>query len=85
MKKVRRIRISMETKQVLVIRSSRRIWCPECGEGAQMVTPEEAAGVSGVATRAIYRWLEEGKIHFCSSREGTPLTCLNSILRLKSG
>lgn len=87
MKRMRRTHISLETKQVLVIRSARRIariWCAECGETTPVLTPEEAASVSGVATGTIYRWAEEGQVHFTSPPEGALLICLSSLLRLKS-
>jgi len=45
---------------------------------ASMVTPDEAAIVTGVSTRAIYRWVETGIIHFRESANGSLLVCLNS-------
>jgi excisionase family DNA binding protein len=44
-----------------------------------MVTADEAATVTSVGTRTIYRWVEEGKIHFTEEPEGSLLICLNSL------
>lgn len=81
MKIKRRTVISLETSQVLAIRSQRRrvqAWCSDCAKSVSMVTADEAATVASVDTRTIYRWVEEGKIHFTEGPEGSLLICLNS-------
>ena len=76
----RRTRITVEE----VVRISRRtgvspqIPCSHCGEG-WMVAPEEAALALDVTARAIYRWVEESKIHFRESGSGILFVCLRSI------
>lgn len=45
-----------------------------------MLTPEEAAWLVCVTPRTIYRWVEEGRIHFRESEEGWLLICLASLL-----
>jgi len=48
-----------------------------------MIRPEEAARIAGVNTRTIYRWVEEGKIHFSEALGASPLICpvsLRSVL-----
>jgi hypothetical protein len=82
MKKITRTHISLETKEVLVIRSagrSARTWCPKCGALTQMAPPEEAASVGAVATHSSYGWIAAGRVHGFPLAE-TLFACLNSIL-----
>jgi hypothetical protein len=44
-----------------------------------MVTPDEAAALSEMSTRAIYRLIEGGRLHFIEIESGSVLVCLNSI------
>jgi len=46
-----------------------------------MCTPEEAAVLTHVSTRTIYRRVEAGRVHFTETAEGLLLVCLNSITR----
>ena len=55
--------------------------CAECGPRARMATPEEAAALSGVTARTIYRWVEAGRVHFAETPEGALLVCLGSLPR----
>jgi len=43
-----------------------------------MVTPDEAAIISRVNTRTIYRWVEMGAVHFME-HSGQLWVCLNSL------
>lgn len=73
---------TIETHQLWVIRRPRsgsRPRCPECGEQAGMLTPEEAARVTGATTRDIYRRIEAGDIHFRELPHGGLFVCLASI------
>jgi excisionase family DNA binding protein len=45
-----------------------------------MATPEEAAAIAGVSTRAIYRWIEAGELHFLEGPERNLLVCSTSLL-----
>jgi excisionase family DNA binding protein len=46
-----------------------------------MVTPDEAAVLSGVGTRTIYAFVEAGRLHFMETSGGLLLfVCLNSLL-----
>lgn len=53
--------------------------CERCAEPSGMITPEEAAALCGVSTRAIYRWLETGAVHFSETSGGMVLICLKSL------
>lgn len=82
MKRKTRTEISLETSQVLAIRSRRlriRAWCPVCAKSVVMVTADEAAIVASVSTRTIYRWVEDGKVHFTEGPEDSLLICLDSL------
>jgi hypothetical protein len=53
--------------------------CDQCPIAiASLVTPDEAAIVTGISTRAIYRWVEARIIHFRETANGSLLVCLNS-------
>lgn len=44
-----------------------------------MLTPEHAAAVANVRTRAVYHWVETGLVHFTEARDGLLLVCVNSL------
>ena len=44
-----------------------------------MITPDEAAQISQVSTRTIYRWIEAQKVHFAETEKGFSLICLQSL------
>lgn len=78
----KRIEITLKVSQTLVIRNSLSQtvpWCSECAAATQMLTPDEAAVVSDTSTRAIYRLLESGRLHFVETENGLVLVCFNSL------
>ncbi len=82
MKSRKRTELILERKQVLVIRGLRRVapaWCERCREQVQMITAEEAACLTGVSRRTIYRWVENETLHFDEMPEGELLVCVNSL------
>jgi len=54
-------------------------YCPICAREGEFVTPEEAAARASVTTRTIYRWLENGKLHFIETPGGELLVCSESL------
>lgn len=83
-KQSRRAEITVEFNQVVVIKQPEGLvvqWCPVCEEQVNMITTEAAAVLSNVDTRAIYRRIETGTIHFAQTPEGFALICLNSLLK----
>ena len=85
MKRRRRTKTTIETYEMLAIRTSgapAQVWCRECGELARMVAPEAAARLTGISTRLIYREIEAGRLHHEENKEGSLLICLTSLLRL---
>ena len=82
-----RTEITIETREVWVIRRSGTVavaWCPECGQQVGMVPPEEAASRTHVSARAIYRSVEAGSIHYLELSGGALLVCTNSICDLET-
>jgi hypothetical protein len=55
------------------------VWCEACGATVEMVTAEQAAALAEVSTRAIYRQVESGQIHFTETADGQLFVCLNSL------
>ena len=87
MKSKKRIEITIETERLLVItrrKSATQARCLPCASQVKMVTADEASTLAGVSSRTIYRWIEEGKVHFLEPSDGLPLVCLNSLYDSKA-
>lgn len=84
MKRRKRVEITVETSRLVIRRSKNHasVWCLDCSSLVQSVTPEEAAVLAGVNTRAIYRWVEAAQLHLIETAEQAPLICLNSLRSL---
>jgi hypothetical protein len=83
MKTKRRTKITMEKHEVYVIRSSRKlggVLCNECSERVFLVTVDEAVQISSLSSRAIYRLIEERRIHFAETADGVGLICPATLL-----
>jgi hypothetical protein len=48
-----------------------------------MMRPSQAASVTGMSARAIYRLAESGEVHFLETSQGILLICLESLARLE--
>jgi len=84
-KRIRRTEVTVETDEIMIIRCSRGVLahpCAECPETGVMITPEQAAMMIGTNIRAIFRWLEAGRVHYSETPEGSLLVCPDSILKL---
>lgn len=82
MKSRKRSVITIETHEVWVIRKPRQptlSFCSTCGTGAQMLEPVEAARLMRVSLRTIFRWVEEGRLHFTETPDGGLFICLDSL------
>ena len=55
------------------------VWCEGCGEPVEMVPPDVAALAAGVSARAVFGWVEAGRVHFRETAEGALLVCLKSL------
>lgn len=80
MAKKRTTHISIEKHRVVYMRTQRRLrlQCSECGYETSMVSLEEAARLTHVSTREIYRWINGNKVHFTETSYGV-LVCLKSL------
>jgi excisionase family DNA binding protein len=54
--------------------------CSKCTESSGMITPDEAAALTGVSTRVIYRRLEEAEIHFIETARGELFVCVKTLV-----
>lgn len=74
--------VEIEISQTVIVNkidSLVQAWCQGCGLEGQWVTPEHAAIISNVDTRAIYRRVENGTVHFMEPADGPALVCLSSL------
>lgn len=60
--------------------SSAQRWCDECTTPMAMVPAEQAATLCFQTTRAIYRLVEAGRVHFTDGPEGV-MVCPASLMR----
>lgn len=76
-----RTEIVIERKQRLFISSRKmtRGWCADCAGTVNWMRPGEAAIVTGISSREIYRLVEAGQIHFQETVTGCPQVCCNSL------
>lgn len=83
MEKRIRTQSSIEIDDVFVVKRlghSVEGWCAGCGVRATLLTPEDAAMLTGMETRSIYRLVEAGEIHWAEGSETLLLVCLGSLL-----
>jgi hypothetical protein len=82
MKRTRRKRVTVETERLLVISHHNGVhgWCEGCSSQVKMVGPEEAAAVTGLSQRTIFRLIESQQLHFIETPDGGLLICVNSLL-----
>jgi hypothetical protein len=87
MKTKRRTATTIENHEIWVIRRSAgesAVFCADCSDRIAMVKPEEAARLSRVSLRTIFRWVEDGCVHFTETVNAGILICLASILAMDS-
>ena len=80
----------MKTSRLEVLFEQREIWrvkhaddpetmpCPFCSEETPMIAAEKLASVLGQSTRAIYKGIDEGKVHFVETASMHMFVCLAS-------
>ena len=84
LKKIKRIRITVETERLLVVSKQGRAvegWCACCGESVELIRLEEAAALVGMSPRAIRRQIETNLLHDVETPDGIRFICLNSLLQ----
>jgi len=80
----RRRKITVETRQLLVIHKPKGItyaWCVACAGQVEMISAEQAAVIADVSLRAICRWVDAERLHFKEDANGMLSICLNSLLQ----
>ena|SRR6266568_215296 len=80
----RRTEIAFELDQIMVVKrrcGSVSEWCAGCELEVVMITPDEAASITLVTTRALYRLVDSGVIHFTETPSGLIRLCLPSLLQ----
>ena len=82
MKTTKRTQISVEKREVWVVRGQQKVMaalCEACGTQVEMVIAEQAAAMARVSRRDIYRRVESGELHFTETEDGLLYVCLNSL------
>jgi hypothetical protein len=82
LKHTRHIEISVERREISVVRPNRQTMvlpCDRCGAEVEMVPVETAVAMTGMTPRMLYRGMEEKKLHFIESVEGKVLLCTASL------
>lgn len=80
--KKRRVEVMIETHQTWIIRKPCFLapaWCQECARTVRLVTADEAARLVCQSTRTIYRLVEERRLHYRETPDGSLLVCLDSL------
>src|SRR6266542_5901527 len=83
MRRKRQAEVTVELDQIMVVKrrcGSVSGWCSDCGLEVLMLTPDEAASVTPASTRALYRLIDAGEIHFVETQTGLIRLCLPSLL-----
>ncbi len=84
---MKRTETIIETHEVWVVRRPAgppTAWCRDCAGHPAMLTPEEAAGLSGLSLRAIFRLIEAGRVHFLETAGDRLLVCPASLAPLSA-
>jgi hypothetical protein len=79
----RKVQVTIETRQLLVVRKMNGIsqgWCSECAGHVPLMIPEEAAVLAGISPQMIHKWIDAGRVHFAESPQESLLICLSSLL-----
>jgi len=78
--KRRRTVTTIETHEFWIVKTPAperpKIFCAACPAKTGMLNPQEAAEQVGVSQRTVFRWIDEGVIHFTESAEGKLFVCL---------
>jgi hypothetical protein len=79
----RKTRITIETDSLLVLRGRKplRAWCQECGAEEEMIPLNEVGIVSNLPPPAVRAWMQAEELHQGITADGSPLICLNSMLK----
>ena len=79
MQKKRKTEISLEIEEAVAIRTVLIKPCRQCHKPMPMVTANEAAVIAKRSAREIYRFVEDGRIHFIEDHNGLLFVCIASL------
>ena len=80
---IRNTDILIETKRRFIIsqpETGERFFCPLCP--AEMITAEASAVLFALSRRAVYRMIEDEKVHFSEIENGLILICPESFAEI---
>jgi hypothetical protein len=78
-KKKRHTVTTIESHEFWIVRKqapAATILCGICPEAPEMLTAQRAAKQAGVTQRMVFRWVEDGLVHFAETETGELLVCL---------
>jgi hypothetical protein len=83
-RKKRKITITIETHQLLVIRKRNKLraWCAACSEQSDFATLGEACALTANDAETIYQLIVNEKLHSVKAPDGLPLICLQSVVNI---
>ena len=79
---LKKLFITKETHEFFLLRRPRERkshFCRECGEKVRWLKPEEIVCLANISERAIFRLVENGRIHSMETVEGLLLICVESL------
>lgn len=81
MRRTRRLELTVETDRIIMVvdGGSEKLWCPVCQSDTQMISVDQAAILQQVNARTIFRWVDEGRLHYAETAQGLLRICLNSL------
>lgn len=79
----KRTKITLETESLLIRRGRMPLqaWCPGCGSDVEMIRLYDLGVISNLPPTEVQAWLESEDLHHSLGADGTPLICLNSMLK----
>ncbi len=80
----RRVEITIQRRELTLAHSGAQAVterCAACDCEVNMLPIEMAAKAAVVSPRTLYRWVEQGRVHFRELGDGTVLICENSLPR----
>jgi hypothetical protein len=86
--RTKRTEITVETHRTLVLRRgqlSKVMWCRECLAETQMISPHDAAALTGVSSRTIFQWIETARLHFIEEPGAPLMICVPSLRAINHG
>jgi hypothetical protein len=72
---------ALDTRETDQLNLEAQVACKICGEAVKMIAVEKAATICHCSRRKIYRWIEDGDLHFFETPDGEVLVCGRSLSR----